>query len=395
MNPLINIKTKPLPADIGLAEIKQMEARVSSVLSKISSTILAPTSKKSAPTFSTAQLSQITGLEKSQITYRIKKGDLPSGTLSPTGARREWTLEETRLWAQDYRKDFLRPERAAGATIVVANFKGGVTKTTTAVTIAQGLSLRGHKVLVVDTDPQGSLTTLFGIKPDTEVEMEDTILPLYQGDEEDLSYAVRPTYWDGIDIVAAAPLVFDAEFALPARQAGNNTFEFWKVLDLGLDPLRDKYDVIIIDTPPAFSYSTINALMAADGVVIPLPPNTLDFASSAQFWRLYVDLVGPLLERKGANKKFNFINVLLTRVDTQDTMSTEVRRWILSAYGDSVLPIEIPMLITAPTANAAFGTPYKSGTFVKNSKRSHDAYERLVELMEEQVIGIWVNQTFS
>jgi len=64
-------------------------------------------------------------------------------------------------------------------------------KTTTTATLAQGLSLRGHKVLVIDTDPQGSLTERFGVKPSS-VEVEETVLPLYQGEEETLDYAVRP-----------------------------------------------------------------------------------------------------------------------------------------------------------------------------------------------------------
>lgn len=389
------MSTSPLPANIALADIRLIEMRVSDVLAKIRKAMLAPTSKKSAPLFNTAQLALLIGLDKSKIAYRVTKGDLPPGTVNASGARREWTLAEVRVWVRDYRKTKLRPSGAAGVTIAVANFKGGVAKTTTAATLAQGMSLRGHKVLVIDTDPQGSLTTLFGVIPDTEVEIDQTILPLYQGDEEDLRYAVRPTYWDGIDLVAAAPLVFDAEFALPARQAADNKFEFWSVLDAGLDPLRDEYDVIIIDTPPALSYSTINALMAADGLVIPLPPNTLDFASSAQFWRLYIDLAGPILERKGQNKKFNFINVLLTRVDSMDTMSTEVRKWILSAYGDSVLPIEIPKTSIAASASAEFGTAYDIGSAMSSSrtwKRAFDAYERFVELMEEQVLGVWAHQ---
>ena len=68
-----------------------------------------------------------------------------------------------------------------------------MSKTTTAVTLAQGLTLLGHKVLVIDTDPQGSLTTLFGILPDTEVEEHDTILPLAMGSETSIRYAIRPT----------------------------------------------------------------------------------------------------------------------------------------------------------------------------------------------------------
>ena len=103
-------------------------------------------------------------------------------------------------------------------TIAVGNFKGGVSKTTTAMALAQGLSLRGHRVLAIDTDPQGSLTTLFGVLPDTMVEDEQTIAPIVYGDETSVRSAIQTTYWDGIDLIAAAPSLFGAEFVLPARQ---------------------------------------------------------------------------------------------------------------------------------------------------------------------------------
>jgi chromosome partitioning protein len=168
------------------------------------------------------------------------------------------------------------------------------------------------------------------------------------------------------------------------------------VLDLGLDSLREKYDVIVIDTPPSLSYSTINAIMSADGLVIPVPPNALDFASSAQFWRLYLDFSEPIRKQRGVDKHFNFINVLMTRVDNQESMSGEVRRWIMAAYGDSVLPIEIPKTSIASTASAEFGTAYDVSDAMSGSrtwKRAHDAYERLVELTEEQVIGVWASES--
>ena len=81
-------------------------------------------------------------------------------------------MPDVRAWTRELRTSRMRPPGAEAITVAVANFKGGVTKTTTAVTLAQGLSIRGHKVLVIDCDPQGSLTTLFGILPDAEVEAE-------------------------------------------------------------------------------------------------------------------------------------------------------------------------------------------------------------------------------
>lgn len=391
----MNTKSKStsyLAPSIGLNEITEIEARLSAVLDRVRDAMLAPEAIKVAPLLNISQLSQLCGEEKSKIHYRIKKGDLPAGTLSETKSKRFWTVDEAQQWAAAYRSEKMKLKGAPAVTIAIANFKGGVAKTTTAATLAQGLSLRGHgRILCVDTDPQGSLSELLSKPPQT-VKIEETILPLYQGTESSLEYAVRRTYWPGIDIVAASPIVFDAEFALPVRQMNESSFQFWNVLDQGLDSLRDKYDVIIIDTPPSLSYSTINSLMASDGLVIPVPPNALDFASSSQFWRLFLDFAEPMKFKHGVDKHFNFINVLMTKVDNQEAMSGEVRRWIMSAYGDSVLPIEIPKTTIASTASSEFGTAYDivdSMSGSKTWKRAHDAYERMIDLIEDQIVGIW------
>ena len=90
-------------------------------------------------------MAELCGIEKTKIAYTVKKGILPPGTKD--GARLEWSLSEARRWIRDFKADGLRdPALAAGVVVTVANFKGGVSKTTTAAALAQGLSLRGHRV---------------------------------------------------------------------------------------------------------------------------------------------------------------------------------------------------------------------------------------------------------
>ena len=387
-------KNSPLHPLIDLAALNTVSEHAAAVVHQVRTSMLAPQSRKSPPTFNSAQVAELCGLEVSQVQYLAKKGELPSGE-KPGSSRREWTLVEARTWVRMLRADNLRdPKLAAGVCISVANFKGGVSKTTTAAVLAQGLSLRGHKVLVIDTDPQGSLTTLFGVMPDTEVEEDQTILSLCSGDAVSIMPAVRQTYWDGIDLVAAAPVLFNAEFLLPARQKNEPNFAFWRVLDSGLDEAREIYDVIIVDTPPSLSYITINALIAAEGIVMPLPPNALDFASSAQFWNLFTEVCGGLFRSRGDDKKYYFVDVVLSRVDRSDAVSVAVREWIISAYGSKVLPIEIPKTSIAATASAEFGTVYDldaSSAQAKTLKRARDAYDQLVEYIELQVMGVWAS----
>jgi len=387
-------KTNPLHPLIDIAALNAVSEHAAAVVQQVRTSMLAPEARKSPPTFNSAQLAELCSLEVSQVQYLAKKGDLPSGE-RPGSSRRQWSLIEARKWVRELKSDSLRdPKLAAGVCISVANFKGGVSKTTTAAALAQGLSLRGHKVLVIDTDPQGSLTTLFGIMPDTEVEEDQTILSLCAGEVDSILPAVRTTYWDGIDLVCGAPVLFNAEFLLPARQKSEPDFAFWRVLDSGLDEAREIYDVIIIDTPPSLSYITINALIAAEGIVMPLPPNALDFASSAQFWNLFTEVCGGLFRSRGDDKKYYFVDVVLSRVDRSDAVSTAVREWIINAYGSKVIPIEIPKTSIAATASAEFGTVYdmdSSSAQAKTLKRARDAYEQLVEYIELQVMGVWAS----
>lgn len=395
--PRISAATHP----ITLQSIREQAERATSILAQARGHMLAPDSRKIPPLFSATQLSDRLGLERSQYEYRVRNpAGLPTGRLNATGARREFTLAEMRQWAQHYRQDHLRPKGAEAITISTAHFKGGSSKTTTASTLAQGLSMRGHKVLVIDVDPQGSMTTLFGYLPAAEVDVEQTLLPLFSGDEIDLQYAVRSTYWDGVDLVPASSALFSAEFILPTRQLKEKSFQFWRTLDFGLDTLRTTYDVIICDTPPSLSFLTVNALMASDGIVMPLPPNNLDFASSAQFWDLFKDLADDFAER-GAGKDFAFINVLLSKVkyaapkDNTGQSTAIIREWIQAAYAERVLPVEIPDVEAVRTASKEFGTVYdasRDNVSTRTFKSAFEAYDRFVDLIEQQMETFWLRQ---
>ena len=375
-----------------LSDIMEQADRASYLMSEVRGAILAPERRKTPPTFNATQLAALCEVDRSQIVYRLGKADLPQGAINKSGNRREFTLDETRTWVREYRTKRLRPEGAEAVCISVANFKGGVGKTTTAMSLAQGLSLKGHRVLLIDCDPQGSLTTLFGIMPDTEVNEAQTILPVCLGQQSSIRPSIQTTYWSGLDLVCAAPLLFAAEFGLPARQMREEGFEFWNVLNIALDDVREQYDVIILDTPPALSYVTINALMASDGILMPLPPNALDAASAAQFWRLFSDLTGDLVMHRGVTKDFDFVRVLLTRVDSQDSTAAVVKEWIGKTYEGKVLPAEIPKTTVASSSAAEFGTVYDIGRYEGNQrtyKRALDAYDKVTELLEEIIRASW------
>ncbi|NJN00327.1 MAG: hypothetical protein HC793_01230 [Aquincola sp.] len=121
-------------------------------------------------------------------------------------------------------------------------------------------------------------------------------------------------------------------------------------------------------------------------MIMPLPPSALDFLSSTQFWGLVSSLTEGL-KKHGATKEFDFIDVVLAKVDPDDAAAPEVRRWIAGAYGDKVVSVSIPKTSTAGSASAEFGTVYD-----QHRKAATQAYDNLVDLVEEQIGAAWLRQ---
>jgi chromosome partitioning protein len=194
-------------------------------------------------------------------------------------------------------------------------------------------------------------------------------------------------------LIPASSSLFDAEFEIPAKVLNDSTFEFWEILRKGLMPLANEYDAIVIDTPPALSYLTINALLASDAILLPCPPEALDFASSTQFWHLFADIAKKLpgvLEQK----RFDFVNVIMTKAKSDD-VSRVVRGWLQKAYGDRVLPFEIPESTVPKGASAQLSTVYdlsKPDGSTAAYNRFKEPLDRLAEHLDAQFVRAW-NQT--
>jgi chromosome partitioning protein len=367
-------------------EIAAVADRAEALAREIRSRVMAPESRKLSPAYTRSQITRLCGVDQ------VRAREIEPIQNSLPGRR--FSVPNAHNLARALRADCMRPSSNGAFTIAVANFKGGVGKTTTAMALAQGLSLRGHKVLAVDLDPQASLTTLFGILPPTEVASDQTALPLMQGERVNLGPSIRSTYWSCIDLVPAAPMLFAAEVAIPSLQPQSGAPSFWTLLERGLEKERQAYDVIVIDTPPALSYLTINALMAADGIVVPTPPTALDFASLTHFWQLFADFRANPAFVRGGGKSYSFIHVLLTRVDPSDVATPAVREWIQAAYAEFVLEAEVPKSTVAPAMAAACGTAYDIGRY-EGARATYDriigAYNAVTATIERSIVSAWAS----
>lgn len=379
-----------------LDDLLSLVDSANNTLDNLRSKMLEPHPRKRTPIYTGAQVAALCGIEAKQIPYLAKRGDLPPGNVGTNGSRRTFSLEDTRTWVKALSKIPTRPAGARAATIAVVNFKGGSTKTTTAFNLAQGLTLRGRRVLFVDLDPQGSGTTLTGLLPAAEILEEHTVAPItyppLDTAPKSLAYAIRSTYWDGLDLIPAAPHLFNAEILLPIH-AHDPSIAWWDILNNAIDPLKDEYDVIIFDTAPALSYLCVNAVMASDGLLMPIPPDNLDYASSVAFWTLLSETLTALKINRGREKDFSFMRVLLSKVDSTSVAASVVRDWIIKTYGSYVLPVEIPRSQVTSIGAIQFGTVYDIAKYegaAKTYNKIRDAFDHFVKMIDQSILStIW------
>jgi chromosome partitioning protein len=366
------------PQRVGIEALSSMTTIAQGILALARRRALAPNLEKTPRRYTLTEVAELVPMPRKTLEYAIQTKELPKG--DTTGRKRLFTLQDVEAFR---RHAGTLPWRGPGtrhAVVTVANFKGGVGKTSAAIHLAQYFALKGYRTLALDLDPQASLTTLFGLLPDSDIPDEATALPFFMGDTPSLADIIRPTHWHGLDLIPANLALSDAEFALAKRQGGESGFVFYRPLLEGLEALGDRYDIIVIDTPPAQGFITMNALFAATGLLVPLTPAMMDFASAALFLRMLTSNLEVINQYEGSEKSFDFVRILLSKFESNNKVHQQIERWVRKGFPGAVVAKNLA-LSAALRTGPDMQTAYES--FVGDRRTLRRAMEFLDDVNEE------------
>ena len=243
-----------------------------------------------------------------------------------------------------------------GRVIAVANQKGGVGKTTTAVNLSTSLAKKGKKVILIDGDPQGNATSGLGVEKDLDNSIYDVLV-----EEVDIKTTLQDTCVKTLKVCPSNMDLAGAEVELVSQMSR----EFR--LKEKIDPIKDEFDYIIIDCPPSLGLITLNSFTAADSVLIPVQCEYYALEGLGQLLNT-INLV-----KKHLNKNLEIEGAVLTMYDMRTNLSNQVVKEVKRYFDDKVYKTVIPRNIKLSEA-PSFGMPI--GLYDPKSKGAR-AYEKL------------------
>lgn len=380
--------------DVGFAStILQQSSEISRRLDLLRMENFPPDAQKTLRRFSLAEAADFVGVSQSYIKKLHLQGKGVEPFVTPTG-RRSYTSEQ-----MNELRDLLdrSPRRKAGdklQVVSVVNFKGGSGKTTTAVHLAEYLSLRGFRVLVVDLDPQASLTALFGIQPELDGNPSFYNALRYDDKRVSITEVRRPTNFPGLDIVPANLELQEYEYETPIAMHGKDAAAgrfFYTRIGASLSEVDGDYDVVVIDCPPQLGYLTLTALAAATAVLITVHPQMLDIMSMSQFLLMLGEILQSI-EAAGAKVSLDWFRYLVTRYEPGDVPQQEMVGLMQSMFARQML--KNPMVKSTAISDA--GLTKQSLYEVERSEFVSSTYDRARESVDavngeiaELILNAW------
>ena len=247
------------------------------------------------------------------------------------------------------------PNQTEAFIIAICNQKGGVGKTTTAINLGAALAEVGRRVLLIDFDPQGSLSVGLGINPHT---LQDSVYDLLMVKGSDPLQIIQTTNVPGLDLLPANIDLSAAEVQLVSEVAREYT------LSRAIKPLKSQYDTILIDCAPSLGLLTVNALTSADGVLIPLESEFFALRGVA----MLTDTIAKVQDR--LNDHLQLIGIVGTMYDPRTLHNREVLDRVQEAFGDVVFTTKIRRTVKFPETTVA-GEPITSYASSSSAARQY------------------------
>lgn len=346
-----------------------------------------PAAEKTLRRFSSSEVAKIIGVTDSYLRGLSIEGKGPKPEVTSNG-RRSYSFDDIRdlrTYLDEIGKGERRylPQRTGDQhlqVICVANFKGGSAKTTTSAHLGQHLALRGYRVLMMDLDPQASLTAMHGYQPEFDVGQDETIYGAIKfGDERrPTAEVIRKTYFPGLSLIPGNIELMEYEHespvALMEKRNGHATF-FSRVSE-ALAEVQDDFDVVVIDCPPQLGFLTLSALSASTALLVTVHPEMLDIMSMCQFLLMTSELL-EVVAKAGGNLQFDWMRYLVTRYEPTDGPQTQMVAFMRSLFGERVMTNTMLKSTAISDASITKQTLYE----VPRSQFTKSTYDRALESM--------------
>ena len=421
------------------ADLLSMNARSLAQQSAVRRATFSPSETKALRPFSIWEISTFM-FDVAADTLRKKLADdptLPQGRTEDDGRQRWFTLEEINALRRrlKLRGRRLTPERPAGRAmrVAVSNFKGGVGKTVVAQHFAHAAALDGYRVLVIDFDPQATLTHSMGL---TEVKEWNTVwgimcrdlcreadrIAASYDDPDDCPYPaadelpesvqaigrqkladfIQPTCWPTIDIVPSCANAAFVEFASAQYRALHKAWSFFGCMARTLDELPDDaYDLILFDCPPAIGYQSLNAAFAADILYIPSGPGYWEYDSTTSYLGQLGDALADIADGYASlaedagivlPKTFADIRILMTRFETANPLHTAMMDAFRNVFGADVCvhPVEATRAVeqSGRFQMSVYEQDYR--TMTRDTwKRARQSFDSAYGELRQTVLAAW------
>jgi chromosome partitioning protein len=330
--------------------------------------------QRALPEFGIEKAAELIGCTSQHIRDKEKDATLPQPRTIRAGVleRRVYNYNDVNhirraLKRDDYSSDIC-------ARVIFSNLKGGVGKTSHALHLSHFAAREGLRVLVIDLDPQATLTTAFGLIPGLNMHPNEDIGPALTTDPELITRSIKHTRWNEIDVVPAQLSLqyTDWQMLQEREKRASSLGPLPLRLHKALKGIEENYNLTVIDTPPALGMLSLNAIAAADMILMPITPNFYDIASSVQYFSILSQLASAYTDLLRVRQ----LSLLMTRTDS----SAETRGAIAllnKAYGEFLLTNRMPQTRELQRATGDQMSLYE----IEVPRGARETYQRAIDAM--------------